>query len=358
MCRHRRYRYGFTIRELTIVLGIATCVVGIVVPTLAYTNDNSRITTSMSNLMAISVGEFMYAADWNGRQYTVAVDELGYFGDDAIEALHEYGETVGTHPQIWLGWNEQGLWYFPFWDPYINTNWTLVLPVSFNNDSFGNMRLLNVKAPHDYVSGRFYDPVYYAPNDHVVYKTVEPLFDNPSEYIPSGETGGDFWSSYCYSAAARYDPDVFRAPSQGGWQDPFELGYGLQTPGYFEVLHPDLKTQVMEHNWNQSPPGRCNPLLSEGTYHGCEPYYFNHGIDSTPVTLFYDGHVRILRNREAFEADQMVLKQSGGVDGLWSRDTPMGAAGYYGDESYDGTQLSHHVLTTDGIRGRDTLPEF
>ena len=43
------------------------------------------------------------------------------------------------------------------------------------------------------------------------------------------------------------------------------------------------------------------------------------------------------------------------MDGLWSRDTPFGANGYFIDLGFDGVPLSHHILTTDGILGRDTL---
>ena len=43
------------------------------------------------------------------------------------------------------------------------------------------------------------------------------------------------------------------------------------------------------------------------------------------------------------------------MDGLWSRDTPLGADGYFIDLGFDDSPLSHHVLTTDGILGRDTL---
>ena len=94
----------------------------------------------------------------------------------------------------------------------------------------------------------------------------------------------------------------------------------------------------------------CNPV-----FFGCEPYYFNAGIDSSPVTLFFDGHIRLLPNSEALFADLQVLAQTGQVDGLWHRGTPFGTSGYFIDEGFDGVPLSHHVLTTDGILGRDTL---
>ena len=41
--------------------------------------------------------------------------------------------------------------------------------------------------------------------------------------------------------------------------------------------------------------------------------------------------------------------------GLWNETTPWGTGGYYHQEAYDFTQFigSYHVLTTDGIKGRD-----
>jgi hypothetical protein len=75
------------------------------------------------------------------------------------------------------------------------------------------------------------------------------------------------------------------------------------------------------------------------------------------VTLFYDGSVRLLPNSEVQSADFQILGQTGGVDGIWHRGTTFGADGYLIADGYDIVQLSHHVLTTDGILGRDTLNE-
>ena len=90
-----------------------------------------------------------------------------------------------------------------------------------------------------------------------------------------------------------------------------------------------------------------------GTFDDCEPWYFNHSWESVPMTLFYDGHVEGLGVREAEQADGRADAQSG--YGLWSRDTPMGADGYFIDFGYDFSETSFHVLTTDGIRGRDKI---
>ena len=41
---------------------------------------------------------------------------------------------------------------------------------------------------------------------------------------------------------------------------------------------------------------------------------------------------------------------------LWARNTPLGSGGYWGTQSYDFlVSTSFHMLTTDGIEGRDVL---
>ena len=56
-------------------------------------------------------------------------------------------------------------------------------------------------------------------------------------------------------------------------------------------------------------------------------------------------------------ADGRMMTQSGGQDGLWSRDTPWEEDGYFVSLSYDQTTTSFHTFTTDGILGRDILSE-
>ena len=112
---------------------------------------------------------------------------------------------------------------------------------------------------------------------------------------------------------------------------------------------------MLEHHWLQSRRSECNPAFIGGTYENCEPYYFNHGWESTPVTLFYDAHVETADVRKAERAD---LRQQSLVGyGLWSRDTGLGEEGYFSDIGYDQAYASYHILTTDGIRGRDFIAD-
>lgn len=364
MTGSRRFT-GFTIVELLIFLVVVTVLISLALPTLARARGESRVEESLNNLVMLSVAHVLYAADWNGRQVTWAVDDLGFY--DSVEDYCDSNGCVngttdpGCHPPLIAGWGcipDASCGTYAYWPCLGGHSWA-VNPIAFPGlqgvEGFGHFRMPNNREFHNYVNGRFYDPTFYAPNDTVPNDLALPLFDDPNEFSLDGNP--PIWVSYVLSPAAMFDPDVMRSNAAGGWQNPWDLDYGFQSPGLFQARYPDLKTHMIEHHWVQNPPAECNPVFDPpfGGYEGCEPYYFNHGIDSTPATLFYDGHVRLLPNTEVFAADQLILKQTGGVDGLWHRGTPFGEDGYYISFGYDGAPLSHHILTTDGILGRDTL---
>ncbi len=354
---------GFTILELLVVVLIVAMLLAVALPVIGKVRGDAGVQESMANLVTLDVAHVLYAADWNGRQVTWVVDDLAFYGSVA-----NYNKAHGDcnspfdescHPPVIWGWGCNG-WLYSY--PMNNSifHWA-VEPINFPGDpgfgsGFGSFRYANVKAFHDYVTGRVYEETFYAPNDTVVMASAEPLFGEPCEFNPEGNP--PIWISYALSPAAMFHPDVMRSNAAGGWQDPWSIDHGFESPGLFQALYPDLKTHMIEHNWYQNPPAECNRDFDPdfGTYN-CEPYYFNHGIDSTPVTLFYDGHVRLLPNTEVFAADQQILKQTGAEDGLWHRGTPFGEDGYYISAGFDGVPLSHHILTTDGILGRDTIAE-
>ncbi len=359
--RHARCCAGFTMLEMLVVVLIVALLLAVALPAIGKVRGDAGIQGSISNLVTLGVAHVLYAADWNGRQVTWVVDDLSVYGSVAnYNQAHGgcFGSPFaeGCHPAVLAGWCEGWLWSYQMNNA--SHHWA-VEPLHFDGNyfmGFGNFRFPNAKAFHDYVNGRYYDPTFYAPNDTVPLELAAPLFESPCEFNVEGNP--PIWVSYVLSPAAMFHPDVMRANSAGGWQNPWDLDYGFESPGLFQAQYPDLKTQMIEHHWVQNPPADCNPAIDPdfGTY-DCEPYYFNHGIDSTPVTLFYDGHVRLLPNTEVFAADQQILKQTGGVDGLWHRGTPFGDDGYFIPFGYDGVPLSHHILTTDGILGRDTIAE-
>ena len=345
---HRDRRSGFSITELVIVLSVIALLLAVALPSLGQLRGLSGTDVSLNNLAVLSVSHILYAADWDGRQFTTSRDD---FGAEA-NSLPEYMANPGNFYNIPVGWSQGSTWFFspsslpPSFEPIVFQG---------TGAGFGSFRIYNFATGfHDYVNARAYDPIFFAPNDTVPIEFVAPALVDPNE-ISLFRGPFVFSPSYGLSPAAMFSPQVMRASSAGGWQNPWNLADGFASPPLFAAAYPDLKTHMIEHHWAQNPPADCNPAFPNGTYDGCEPYYFNHGIDSAPAALFYDGHTRLLPNTEVLAGDQQVLKQTGGVDGLWSRDTPFGENGYFIDFGFDGVPLSHHILTTDGILGRDTL---
>ncbi|MHC5003571.1 MAG: type II secretion system protein, partial [Planctomycetota bacterium] len=353
----------FTIVELLVVVSIIALLIGILLPAIGKARDQAKLTQSQANLRQLGQAGATYAAEWNDRQFTAVDDNLGRYGNEPYSAVTNFNQQNGQpHPPLVLGHGPNGgVWAWWFTNP----QWYSPILTAINFDhawiGFGWFRAPNVKSFYNYLSGRAFDPVFWAPKDDIPISYVNNCFEAPYEWGPcySSTTGGPdgdgdvIYPSYCFSPAALFNPDVMRNTEAGGWQDPWSLESGLRAPAMSQARYPDLKTHMLEHHWLQQRRGDCNPAFESGTYDGCEPYYFNHSWESVPVTLFYDGHVAGLGVREAESADTRQTVQAG--YGLWSRDTPFGGDGYFIPEGYDFAAASFHILTTDGIRGRDRL---
>lgn len=346
---------AFTLTETSLVLVCLVVVLAVMVPAVGQLRRTAPVLESTYNLQVLHQTLVCYAADWNDRQYTAVPDDLGVVGGSCAAYVYQFG----CYPPAIAGWDCDGVGPWAFWGggcfggsglTACPANNLATRPINFNPDlAFGIFRFPQVKPIHDYLGGKFYDRRYYSSLDHQLVMAALPAFDQDCEFDSSV---GTIPSTYAWSPAAMYHPQVFRAPSQGGFQHPDTFDDGYRSPAVSQARFPALKTWLIEHNWLVEPPPDCNVDCFPSQ---CIPYIFNHGTDAEPVVLFFDGSIRSLRTGDVVADDAKVLKQTGGVDGLWSRDTPFGPTGYFGDCSFDGTIVSHHVLTTGGILGRDTL---
>jgi prepilin-type N-terminal cleavage/methylation domain-containing protein len=348
-------RKAFTIVELLVVVSIIALLVGILLPAVGKARDNAKVTQSKANLRQLGEAHFTYAAEWNDRQLTLVNDNLVKYGSSFEQALSNF---PGEHPSIISGFGQGGvLW--GFWvEPLYAGSYTL-FPIRFEAplQYFGNFRLINCKAFNHYVSGKFYDPVFYAPKDSILQEMLLDCWSMPYEsddcFVNSAANNNFVRASYVLSPAAFYNPEVM---SREGFQDPWSLKAGLRVPSMSQARYADLKSQILEHHWLQNRHADCNPNFQPGTYDSCEPYFFNMAFESVPMTCFYDGHVEGLGVSEAMAADERLMHQVNNQFGLWSRDTPFGEDGYLISDSWDLlANTSFHVLTTDGILGRDTI---
>ncbi len=347
-----RTRKGFTVIELLVVISIIALLVGILLPAIGKARDTARVTISQNNLRQISTSTNLYASEWNDRQWSNAPDNLAAWGSLAgyMAANPGTGDQDPSLPFLILGWADGAIWVYT----------GLNEPIDFGT-GFGTFRVPNAKPLSQYVNGQFYDWTYFAPKDRVVTDLVGQLLDNPGEYDLVDNAGTEeWWSSYCLSPAAMFNPDVMSA--KNATVDVWSMPAAFRCPTMGAAKFADLKTHIIEHHWLQNTrPAQCNPAFPNGTYNGCEPYYFNGGHESVPMCAFYDGHVQALGVQSAFVADRRVNQMNQGSPlpqkGLWHRGA-MGPNGYFMSQSQWFNflaQTSFHILTTDGIYGRDHL---
>ena len=363
---------GFTIVELLVVISIIALLIAILLPAIGKARDAARVTQSAANLRNLAVANDTYASDWADRQYTAVPDDMGLTGGRP----DTYNSQVACMPQQVLGFDHNGRmwgWWcsgdlcpstYPSGSETANFNFAYK---PYDWSSGGSFRLPNAKGFNAYVGDRYYDPIFWAPKDVYPLRTAEKFFIYPDEFVtdPPGSAGGQTIanSSYCWSPSAMWNPEVH---GSCGFKDPDSMPAGYRSPSVGQCRFPDLKTRMLEHHWLQNTETDKNPSFT-----GSDPsWMFNHGYNSKPVTLFFDGHVSVVGVTDAMEADTRARKQtqdnnlcdhcpSGSGEcqtGLWSRDSPLGTNGYYGNYAYDNiVDTSYHILTTDGIMGRDVI---
>ncbi len=368
-------RRGFTLVELVICIAAIVLLTSMLAPLLSQTRRDSGHIASIANLQTLSFAQTLYAMDFNDRQPTWIPDDAGLY-----TTLNESTIWATVYPgcasPLLLGWDSGALgtvWgyffgcgghpgnsgSFPFYEPIgLGGSFTSYQSMTTAAYGAGTFRLWNAAAFSPYVDGRFYSETFYAPNDAITWDLASPSFNFPGQFAvvpPLGEAGFPqiVRTSYCLSPAAMSHPDVFSFNAATGkwYRPPYSFPTGYQSPTVSQCTYPDLKTRTLEHNWNDGAPAELNPAFANGY----TPYFFNHGAEAEPLTLFFDGHVAPLPNSQVLADDAAVLAATDGAVGLWTRDTPYGATGYFGGQSFDGTIVSHHILTAGGILGRDVL---
>jgi len=354
----RRTDRAFTIIELLVVVSIIALLVGILLPAIGKARSQAQLTRSQANMKQLGTAHITYAAEYSDRQWTACNDNLAKYGTRTTCLTNFAAQTGQAHPPIITGYGSGGIWW-------LVQNVGNLTPYDFPAN-FGSFRIVQARAISTYLNGRFYDPVYFAPKDTAVMGSVERWFDHPDEYVSSATTGGQKWSSYIMSPAGMFNPDVLSLNRSTNmyFTDPWSLPGGFRSPAYSQATYPDLKTHMIEHHWLQNRKKVCNPNFAGGTYDGCTPYFFNHSLESAPVTLFYDGHIAAGGQRDAIADNHRVAVQNGRPNdgGLWTIHTPnggtyddYGTGGYFMAQALDWTSTSYHIFTTDGIKGRDYL---
>ena len=74
--RYPRRSFGFSVVELVMVLSIIAVLLAVALPALGQLRGISGTDVSLNNLANLGVSHALYAADWDGRQFTVSRDGL------------------------------------------------------------------------------------------------------------------------------------------------------------------------------------------------------------------------------------------------------------------------------------------
>jgi prepilin-type N-terminal cleavage/methylation domain-containing protein len=335
---------AFTLIELLVVISIIALLIGILLPAIGKARDSAKVALSMSNLRNFGAAFGTYTSEWNGRQWTTCPDDLTVIlGGPPAGYAGNYGGFIPDVPPVPLGFTRDGT--------HVATSqgWA-IQPMWFTgNCSLGSFRAFHTKPFNQYINNKVYDPIFWAPKDYTITEEIVQWWEDPGEWPTYPAPVSFYVSTYCTSVAAQVSPDVYRDELDGDSQRATDLAGGHRSPSTGTARYADQKTHVLEHYWLQQNPSESIPG-APGV-----PWFYNMGAQSTPATLFYDGHVRMMSVREAVQSSAKVFAQTGRE--LDANDPAcFGTGGYFEAFRY-GTEAinSYHIFTTNGIRGRDTI---
>lgn len=352
MSRSSNSPRGVTIVEVLALVACLVVLLAMGLPAFQRLGCSAARDISRANLATLSQAHVMYATDWSGRQFTLVPDTLGANGGN----FTAWQSANGCVPQALLGVDSQGVPHrlgTQCQDVDVRLKESWLKPIDFaGKTTAGSFRLSNVRIVNEYVNGRFYDPKFYAPDDPTLRDDVRAVLKGGGDFEDLAD--GIALSTYTYSPAAMYDPRVFGFGSAAA-TPPFrnpdassELGPEVyRSPSVAQCVHPSLKTRMMEMWAIENPAAPCNPMVQQE----CVPYQWNQSYRARPLTLFFDGSVRIMSPRETMFTEDRANQL------LWMRNTTFGISGVGGGIQSDDwlVKTSAHFLTTFGIAGRDTI---
>jgi len=347
--RNHNRRAAFTLIELLVVISIIALLIGILLPAIGKARDSAKVAISQSNLKNFGTAHATYASEWSGRQWTVVTDDFSVQQTQYINGVggntypYPNSYTPDVVPPVPLGFDRNGnhhataahQFIVPMWDP--------------GNCSLGSFRAFHTKPFNQYINSKVYDEIFWAPKDYTINDNIKSWVEDPGEWPI--QANYLYKSSYCMSVAAQVSQDVYGGGNNGTSIHPLALAAGHRSPNLSAATFPDQKTHMLEHYWLQNNPSPSIPGTSG------VPWFFNMGPDSTPATLFFDGHVRMMSVREAVQSSDRVQAQ--GARPLDADDAGcFRAGGYFESFAYNGARNeinSYHVFTRHGIKGRDTI---
>src|SRR5690606_16166916 len=143
--------------ELLVVISIVALLVGILLPAIGKARDSAKVTQSMSNLKNFGTAHQTYSSEWNGRQWTTCPDDLsGIIGYGAYPASF----TQPQVPRVPLGFTQTGQYF------ETTSGWAIIPSWWPGNCSLGSFRAFHTRPFNQYINGKVYDKIFWAPKDY------------------------------------------------------------------------------------------------------------------------------------------------------------------------------------------------
>jgi hypothetical protein len=261
---HVSARSGFTILDLAATVAVGTLMCAAALPLAAKAGSKNTRAVSRMHLNTLHVVHTMFAADHNDRQFSVIPDNFGLRPSCAL-----YQAQFGCIDPLVLGEDSLG----QSWGFYLGCagngtngacgNISFYKPIEFTEPTEGAYRYANTPRINEYVSGRFYDPVFFAPDDPTLTDQTRKFIRAGADFELNDPDGASYiWghTSYDMSPAAMFDPVVMGDGQQGNnpqWRNPSSTstagGYGYRSVDV--TLAGGLISALVPAGEGAAPPG-------------------------------------------------------------------------------------------------------
>ena len=383
---------GICLTECVAVAAIFAITTAIIIPAAGSLNRGSMESDALGRIQRLSQAHSFYAADFDDRVITYTADDLTSFGQSMMAAVFSWSQWNESqenpiypnpdwpestfHPGLRLGWGgslcdqdpDDQLYYHYYVHTGNSANGSFLNPICLLPQNgivgIGAYQVTNGRTFRPYVTNRFYSRTFYSPIDYGAMDVLEggqgvganysrAIFDCEVEFLNLPNPGfGDLplASSFTISPALLFNPEILGAEQL--IENPFTTESGLNTPNFSQCRYPYLKTEWLQEY--ASYTRSCD--IPQGTVRGglaCgEVSHIKE--NSTPIPAgFMDGSTSLTTNRQFDRDEQRIRKNQrllrpNNAIGLWHPSDQLNSI-------YKRPLLTRHLLTVDGILGRDLV---
>jgi prepilin-type N-terminal cleavage/methylation domain-containing protein/prepilin-type processing-associated H-X9-DG protein len=190
----RAFRFGFTLVELLVVIGIISVLIAVLLPALNKARESARQVQCLSNMRQISIAIISFAGEHNGMMPGAGGNNITFYDVSARSVRNMVASDDQKEPADWLAWQRK------------------VDAVGVSNTNAADQNV-TWSATAKYLGARYIDhnptnsaspDVYAAANK--VNATLESVFRCPSDNIQSrnkntfaDDNGGKGYNRYSYA---------------------------------------------------------------------------------------------------------------------------------------------------------------